>query len=86
MSKWVVTGTPIENSVNDLYSFVNFLGYEPWNEKKVWEEMIYKPLFINKDYNSLLILNKIIRPIILRRTKKFRGKQLNLQEMIEEEV
>lgn len=27
MSKWIVTGTPIENSVSDLYSFMHFLNY-----------------------------------------------------------
>lgn len=85
MSKWVVTGTPIENSINDLFSFVHFLNYEPWNEKKMWDKIIAKPLFQKKDYSALINLNKIIQPIILRRTKKGSANQLNLQEMKEYE-
>lgn len=86
MSKWVMTGTPIENSINDLFPFVAFLNYEPWNEKKMWDKMILKPLFVRKEIQALQTLNKIIRPIILRRTKKFRGGQLNLQKVENIEV
>lgn len=74
MSKWVVTGTPIENSINDLFSFIHFLGYVPWNNYATWKKTILDPLFNDKDYKTLMILNKIIRPIILRRTKKYKAK------------
>ena len=27
---WIISGTPLQNTVNDLFSLFKFLRYEPW--------------------------------------------------------
>ena len=44
-SKWAMTGTPIENSINDLLGIFSFLRYEPWSNKSFWDKYISNPLY-----------------------------------------
>ena len=68
--KFALTGTPIENSVAELWSIFDFImpGYlYNYNKfKKKFEEPIIK----NEDIEALIRLKKLISPFILRRVKK----------------
>ncbi len=68
--KFALTGTPIENSVAELWSIFDFImpGYlYNYNKfKKKFEEPILK----NDDKEALNRLKKLISPFILRRIKK----------------
>ena len=79
--KWCLTGTPIENSINDLYSLVHFLGYKPWSNKNFWEKFILNPLCKKKCGKAFKILNFMTRSIILRRSKKNYKEILNLKDI-----
>lgn len=35
-----VTGTPIQNSLHDVYALLKFLGHEPWCEAGFWKVAI----------------------------------------------
>ena len=66
----VMTGTPIENSLSDLWSQLNFLqpgllGSFVWFKK----EFIY-PIEKQQNIQQLEKLRKVIQPFILRRTKE----------------
>lgn len=38
--RWTVTGTPIEKSMDNLYGLVHFLDYVPYNDYRVWCQLI----------------------------------------------
>ncbi|CAE7268978.1 RAD5B [Symbiodinium necroappetens] len=42
--RWCVTGTPLQNSVEELYSTVRFLRVEPWCAWPCWRKAVAIPL------------------------------------------
>jgi len=38
--RWALTGTPLQNSLQDLFSLLHFLRAEPWSELRWWKQMI----------------------------------------------
>ncbi len=67
---FALTGTPMENSLMELWSIFDFLmpGYLLSNNK--FMEKYEKPIFREQDSEALKDLNNHIRPFILRRVKK----------------
>ena len=65
-----LTGTPIENSLSDLWSQMNFLNPGQLGSFKFFKETYLLP--IERDHNTEATsrLNKLIEPFILRRTKE----------------
>ena len=67
--RWVLTGTPIVNRLEDLFSLVRFLKVEPWSNFSFWKTFITVP-FENKDYvRALNVVQSVLEPLVLRRTK-----------------
>ena len=70
--RWVLTGTPIVNRLEDLFSLVRFLKVEPWSNFSYWKTFITVP-FESKDYvRALDVVQSVLEPIVLRRTKDMR--------------
>ncbi|XP_077235884.1 DNA/RNA helicase protein isoform X2 [Tasmannia lanceolata] len=66
--RWCLTGTPIQNNLEDIYSLLRFLRVEPWSNWGLWNKLIQKP-FEEGDERGLKLVQSILRPIMLRRTK-----------------
>ncbi|KAL6059226.1 DNA helicase rad5 [Balamuthia mandrillaris] len=66
--KWCFTATPIQNKLDDLFSLFHFLELDPFGDIEWWNEMIKKP-YEAQDKNSIILLQSILKPLFLRRTK-----------------
>lgn len=72
--RWVLTGTPIVNKLEDLYSIVKFLGVQPWNNFSFWRAFITAP-FESKGYvQAMNVVQSVMEPLVLRRTKDMKQK------------
>ncbi|KAL4368957.1 hypothetical protein GQ457_05G029520 [Hibiscus cannabinus] len=66
--RWCLSGTPIQNSIEDLYSYFRFLRYDPYAVYNSFCSSIKNPITRNpaKGYPKL---QAILQTIMLRRTK-----------------
>ena len=68
--KLVITGTPIENSLSDLWSQLNFLNKGLLGSLPYFKREFINPIEKKNDQDQQLKLQKLIRPFVLRRTKE----------------
>ncbi|RZS24208.1 hypothetical protein BHM03_00057249 [Ensete ventricosum] len=66
--RWCLSGTPIQNAVDDLYSYFRFLGYEPYSDYGSFCSMIKNTISRNPT-NGYKKLQAVLKTIMLRRTK-----------------
>jgi SNF2 family DNA or RNA helicase len=84
--RFCMTGTPMQNSINELYSLINFLRIKPYCEEKNFKRDFANPLKGHSDglkQKAMRQLQALLKAILLRRTKKSQidGKPiLNLPE------
>ncbi|XP_078613180.1 helicase-like transcription factor isoform X2 [Branchiostoma floridae x Branchiostoma japonicum] len=65
---WVLTGTPIQNSMKDLWSIICFLKLEPFTDRQWWRRTIERPIG-QGDQSALKRLQKLMGNLAMRRTK-----------------
>jgi len=82
-ARWVLTGTPIVNTIKDLYSMLKFLGITGGLERiELFNAILTRPL-AQGDRNADLILHSIMRTMCLRRKKDMKFVDLKLPELSE---
>ena len=67
--RWVLTGTPIVNRLEDLFSLVRFLRVEPWSNFSFWKTFITAPFEKGDFVRALDVVQTVLEPLVLRRTK-----------------
>ncbi|KAL1560207.1 hypothetical protein AAHA92_10451 [Salvia divinorum] len=66
--RWCLSGTPIQNAIDDLYSYFRFLRYEPYATFKTFCEHLKSPIHKNSTIGYKK-LQAVLKTIMLRRTK-----------------
>jgi SNF2 family DNA or RNA helicase len=74
--KLVLTGTPVENSLTDLWSQLNFVNPGLLGELSFFRREFARPIEKEGDDRQEGKLRKIIKPFILRRTKEMVARDL----------
>lgn len=67
--RWAVTGTPVQNRLEDLGALIRFLRIRPFDEASAWAQYIIAP-FKNADDTVLPQLRLLVDSITLRRGKE----------------
>ncbi|XP_031418878.1 helicase-like transcription factor [Clupea harengus] len=75
--RWILSGTPIQNSLKDLWMLLSFLRLKPFDVKEWWNRVIQRPV-TQGDSEGLQNLQALVKGITLRRTKtsKAGGRQV----------
>ncbi|KAL8120583.1 helicase-like transcription factor CHR28 isoform X2 [Apium graveolens] len=67
-SRWCLSGTPIQNTIDDLFSYFRFLKYDPYTTHKSFCTTLKNP--ISRDsVQGYKKLYAVLRAVMLRRTK-----------------
>lgn len=66
--RWCLSGTPIQNAIDDLYSYFRFLRYDPYAVYKSFCSTIKSPIQRNPA-TGYKKLQAVLKTIMLRRTK-----------------
>ncbi|XP_030247907.1 helicase-like transcription factor [Sparus aurata] len=66
--RWILSGTPIQNSVKDLWMLLAFLRLKPFDVREWWNRVIQRPVTLG-DRAGVQNLQTLVKCITLRRTK-----------------
>eukprot|EP00850_Spirogloea_muscicola_P012718 SM000083S22765 [mRNA] locus=s83:377343:380340:+ [translate_table: standard] len=66
--RWCLSGTPIQNAVDDLYSYFRFLRFSPYDTVPSFRTLVKEPITRNARH-GFKRLQAILRSVLLRRTK-----------------
>ncbi|KIJ59865.1 hypothetical protein HYDPIDRAFT_117943 [Hydnomerulius pinastri MD-312] len=67
--RWCLTGTPMQNTVEELYSLIKFLRIRPLNDWQTFNEQIAKPVKSGRPGRAMKRLHVVLKSVMLRRTK-----------------
>lgn len=67
---YALSGTPVENSLSDLWSVMNFVNRGVLGTHAFFQRYFVKPILLDIAGRKSAILKKLISPYLLRRTKE----------------
>jgi SNF2 family DNA or RNA helicase len=68
--RWCLTGTPMQNNLEELQSLIKFLRIAPYDDLKEWKAHIEIPLRNGKGHIAIRRLHSLLRCFMKRRTKE----------------
>ncbi|PYH91255.1 hypothetical protein BO71DRAFT_486414 [Aspergillus ellipticus CBS 707.79] len=67
--RWCLSGTPMQNNLDELQSLIKFLRIKPFNDLAAWKEQIMKPLANGRGGLAIERLQIYLKIFMKRRTK-----------------
>ena len=67
--RWCLTGTPMQNNLDELQSLIKFLRIAPYNDVARWKDDIIRPLQAGRGGVAMRRLQTILKVFMKRRTK-----------------
>ncbi|KAK3303320.1 SNF2 family N-terminal domain-containing protein [Chaetomium strumarium] len=67
--RWCLTGTPMQNNLDELQSLVHFLRIPPYDDLAEWRTKIDGPMKSGKGHIAIQRLHTLLRCFMKRRTK-----------------
>ncbi|OAA50592.1 SNF2-related protein [Metarhizium rileyi] len=68
--RWCLSGTPMQNNLDELQSLVKFLRISPYDDLKQWREHIDQPMKNGKGHIAIRRLHSLLPCFMKRRTKE----------------
>ncbi|KAK0617119.1 SNF2 family N-terminal domain-containing protein [Immersiella caudata] len=68
--RWCLTGTPMQNNLDELQSLVHFLRIQPYDDLAEWRANIDGPMKNGKGHIAIRRLHSLLRCFMKRRTKE----------------
>lgn len=67
--RWCLSGTPMQNNLDELQSLIKFLRIKPYNDLAAWKEQIGKPIANGRGQLAIERLQIFLKAFMKRRTK-----------------
>ena len=77
--RWCLTGTPMQNNLDELQSLIRFLQIKPYTDLKVWKEQIGNPMKNGRGGLAMKRLQYFLKAFMKRRTKDVLKKEGGLK-------
>lgn len=82
VNRWCLSGTPLQNNVDELYSLIRFLRIAPMDDYSVWRSKITTPVSNGQGELAIERLQTLLSVIMIRRTKAVLSKQTGNADML----